>query len=115
MRLGDGELVRLASFTGMTVTEFIQRFARVSQDRHGLSLGEKPDGSCIFLEGNACGVQPVKPQQCRDFPNLWNFPGFEEHCQAIPRLVSAEEYERLIRAATARGMRAPEDDEAGRI
>ena len=115
MRLGDGEVARLAGFTGMTEAEFIQRFARVSQDHHGLSLAEKPDGSCVFLDGNACAVQPVKPQQCRDFPNLWNFPGFEEHCRAIPRLVSAEEYERLILAATARGVSAPEDDDAGRI
>ena len=115
MRLGDGEVARLASFTGMTGVEFIQRFARISQDRRGLSLEEKPDGSCVFLEGNVCAVQPVKPQQCREFPNLWNFPGFEEHCRAIPRLVSAEEYERLILAATGRVMSAPEDDDAGRI
>lgn len=115
MRLGDGEVARLASFTGMTEVEFIQRFARISQDRRGLSLEEKPDGSCVFLEGNACAVQPVKPQQCREFPNLWNFPGFEEHCRAIPRLVSAEEYERLILTATGRVTSAPEEDHAGRI
>jgi hypothetical protein len=38
----------------------------------------------------------VKPQQCRDFSNLWNFPGFEKVCHAIPREVSAAEYERRI-------------------
>ena len=115
VRLGAGEVACLAAFTGMAEVEFIQRFARISRDRHGLSLEEKPDGSCIFLDGNTCKVQPVKPQQCRDFPNLWNFPGFEEHCRAIPRLVSAEEYERLILAATARGVSAPEEEDAGRF
>jgi hypothetical protein len=65
-------------------------------------LQEKPDGSCVFLDGNDCSVQPVKPRQCRDFPNLWNFPGFEKICHAIPRLVSAEEYRRLVADATAR-------------
>ena len=47
-------------------------------------------------------MQPVKPQQCRDFPNLWNFPGFEKVCHAVPRLVGPEEYRRLV--AEARGM-----------
>jgi Fe-S-cluster containining protein len=59
-------------------------------------LQEKPDGECIFLEGNDCTVQSVKPQQCRDFPNLWNFPGFEKTCHAILREVSAAEYQRRM-------------------
>ena len=59
-------------------------------------MQEKPDGGCIFLEGNDCAVQSAKPRQCRDFPNLWNFPGFEKFCHAIPREVSAEDYERRI-------------------
>ena len=46
---------------------------------------DKPGGECIFLEGRDCAVQPVKPQQCRDFPNGWNFPGFEKICRAVPR------------------------------
>jgi hypothetical protein len=25
----------------------------------------------------------VKPQQCKDFPNGWNFPGWREVCEAI--------------------------------
>jgi hypothetical protein len=44
----------------------------------------------------------VKPQQCRDFPNLWNFPGSEKDCRAIPRLVSEPEYRRLVALATGR-------------
>jgi len=48
----------------------------------------------------------VKPQQCRDFPNLWNFPGFEETCRAIPHRVSEEDYRRLV--AQAKG-RAPDE------
>jgi Fe-S-cluster containining protein len=102
VRLREGEIARLAAFKGMTEVEFIQRYTRVAKNRNGLSLDEKPNGECIFLEGNDCGVQPVKPQQCSDFPNLWNFPGFEKACQAIPQMVSAEEYARLVQAATGR-------------
>ena len=51
---------------------------------------------CVFLEGEDCAVQLVKPKQCRDFPNLWNFPGFEKICKAIPRILSEEDYKRAI-------------------
>jgi len=94
----EAEISRLAQFLGMSEHDFIQRFTRLRQDRSGLCLEEKPDGSCIFLEGMDCSVQPVKPQQCRDFPNLWNFPGFRDVCRAIPRQVDEEEYRRLLDA-----------------
>ena len=96
VQLTDAEIARLAAFRGVTEGDFIQQFTRLRQDRQGLALQEKPDGACIFLEGNDCAVQPVKPQQCREFPNLWNFPGFEKICHAIPREVSAAEYERRV-------------------
>jgi Fe-S-cluster containining protein len=102
VRLTDAEIARLAQFNGLGEHEFIQRFTRLTNDRRGLSLQDKADGACIFLEGGDCAVQPVKPQQCRDFPNLWNFPGFEKVCRAIPREAGAEEYERLVLAATGR-------------
>ena len=90
VRLADEEIRRLAAF------EFIQQFTRVRPDRRGLALMDQPDGACIFLEGAGCAVQPVKPQQCRDFPNLWNFPGFEKVCHALPREVDDAEYARRI-------------------
>ena len=98
----DEAVARLASYKGISEVDFIQKFTRLAQDRRGLALQEKPDGGCIFLEGNDCSVQPVKPQQCRDFPNLWNFPGFENICRALPRLVDEGEYARRIEAATRR-------------
>jgi uncharacterized protein len=96
VRLSDEEIARLATFKNMGEHEFIQQFTRLRHDRQGLALQEMPDGACIFLEGNDCAVQPVKPQQCREFPNLWNFPGFEKICRAIPREVSESEYQRRI-------------------
>jgi Fe-S-cluster containining protein len=48
-----------------------------------LALLDQDDGSCSFLQGNDCSIQAVKPQQCRDFPNGWNFPGWREACKAI--------------------------------
>ena len=94
--LSDAEIARLAAFRGIAEPEFIQRYTRLRWDRGGLALQEQPDGACIFLEGNACAVQPVKPQQCREFPHLWNFSGFEKVCRAIPCEVSAAEYDRRL-------------------
>jgi Fe-S-cluster containining protein len=102
VRVTDAELSRLAQFKGLSEEEFIAQFMRLRPDRRGLALKEKPNHECVFLDGNDCSVQPVKPQQCRDFPNLWNFPGFEKECHAIPRLVSEEEYRRLVAQATGR-------------
>ncbi len=102
VRLTDSEITRLAAFKSMSEAEFIQQFTRLKEDRRGLALTDKPDGECIFLEDENCAVQPVKPQQCRDFPNLWNFPGSEKSCRAIPRLVSDAEYKRLVAQATGR-------------
>src|SRR5881396_3255961 len=52
VRLAEGEIARLAAFKGMREVPFIQQFTRLTADRRGLSLQEKPNGECIFLEGN---------------------------------------------------------------
>jgi Fe-S-cluster containining protein len=88
--------MHLAAFKEMSEHDFIQLYTRLRQDRQGLALQDKPNGECIFLEGDDCAVQPAKPRQCREFPNLWNFPDFQKVCRAVPRLVSTEEYARLV-------------------
>ena len=103
------EIKRLAAFKGITEHEFIQKYTRLRQDRRGLALKEQPDGACIFLEGDDCSVQSVKPQKCREFPNLWNFEGFEKSCHAIPRKVSQKEYDRRIALIKAKGNDRAED------
>jgi len=103
VRLTEAEITQLAAFKGLSEADFIQRFTRLRWDRGGLALQEKPDGGCIFLDGDDCSVQAVKPQQCRDFLNLWNFPGFEKTCHAFPREVTEAEYERRIALIKAKG------------
>lgn len=103
VRLSGEEIARLAQFKGMGEPDFNGQHTRLRWDRGGLALKEQPDGACIFLEGESCAVQPVKPRQCREFPNLWNFPGFEKTCHAIPREVSQAEYDRRIALITQTG------------
>lgn len=102
VRVTEAEITRIAGYLDLEEAAFIDRFTRLRQDRQGLALTDKPTGECSFLEGNDCRIQAVKPQQCRDFPNLWTRPEAREHCQAIPREVTSEEYERLMRGATGR-------------
>jgi Fe-S-cluster containining protein len=97
VRLSKEEITRLAEFKKIPELEFIQQFTRLTTDRRGLALMDKPNDECIFLDGNDCSVQSVKPQQCRDFPNLWNFPGFEKVCKALPKIIGKAEYEQLVR------------------
>ena len=99
----EAEIARLAAFKGVSEHEFIQQFTRLRWDRGGLALQEKPNGECVFLDGENCAVQAAKPQQCRDFPNLWNFPGFEHTCHALPREVSEAECQRRIALIKANG------------
>lgn len=99
VRLGPGELERIADHLGLGAEDFIARFTRLDRHRAGLSLVENPDGSCVFLEGRDCRIQEVKPRQCRGFPNLWNFPGFEKACHAVPHDVGEDEWRRRVEAA----------------
>ncbi len=103
VRLTNAEITRLAAFKNISEADFIQQFTRLRWDRGGLALQEKPNGECIFLDGDDCSVQSVKPQQCRDFPNLWNFPGFEKICRALPREISEAEYQRRIALIKSKG------------
>lgn len=74
----------IANFLGIGENEFIERYTRLNSKRSGLSIIDKPNGECVFLEGiNTCKIQAVKPVQCSGFPNVWNFPGWREVCEAV--------------------------------
>jgi Fe-S-cluster containining protein len=83
VRLSEEEVDAIAEFLGMTVEQFVARYTTVTADRRSLTLIERGDGACIMLTGdNRCRINPVKPYQCQAFPNIWNFPGWQEECEA---------------------------------
>lgn len=82
VRLLPDEISGIADYLGLAPVDFIARYTALAPDRQGLILTEQDGGACIFLEGNLCRINPVKPLQCRDFPARWNFAGFEQLCQA---------------------------------
>lgn len=89
VKLTEQDIVNIAAWLGVSEYEFIQSHTRLRPLRDGLALIDQEDGACIFLEGGDCAIQPVKPVQCRGFPNTWNFPGWREVCEAVE--VSVEE------------------------
>ncbi len=96
VKLTEEEIRRIAAHLGLTEFDFIQRDTRLRPDRRGLALEERADGACVFLDGRDCVIQPVKPRQCRDFPNRWRFEGFEQFCRAQPVQVETSEYLRHL-------------------
>lgn len=55
----------LAEHLGVPVTEFYRRYVRRVPE--GLSLLERPDGSCVFYD-DGCTVYAARPRQCRTYP-----------------------------------------------
>ena len=90
VRLTEQEVDEIAAFLGVPVEQFVARFTAVTDDRRSLTLIERSDGACVMLtKDNRCRINPAKPNQCRGFPNEWNFPGWQTLCKA--RLVPDEE------------------------
>lgn len=89
VKVSPSEIADIAAFLHLEVDDFINQYTRLRTDRAGLSLLEQADDSCIFLSGNDCRINEVKPGQCRDFPNKWNFPGWRQVCHAVPTPLSA--------------------------
>lgn len=86
VRLGNDEVEAIAAHIGVRVGEFTGRYTKLVDNRTGLSLTEHADGSCVFLSPDGeCHIESVKPQQCRDFPVKWNYPGFERNCRAMKK------------------------------
>lgn len=82
--VSDAEIARIAAHLGLAEADFIETYTTVRSNRTGLTLVEKPNDECVFLDGIDCRIQAVKPDQCAGFPNRWNFPGWRDTCEAIP-------------------------------
>ncbi len=81
VRISIEETAKIAAFLGITIQLFTDEYTVLTADRRGLSLKENNDRQCIFYnEPPLCRIEPVKPLQCRNFPDKWNFEGWEKEC-----------------------------------
>lgn len=83
VRVDDQEIAAIAQYLGLSDDEFIRHHTRLAPDRRGLALNDAADGACAFFDAQSgCRINPVKPQQCRDFPTTWSVPpALMERCQ----------------------------------
>src|SRR5690349_7654307 len=51
VKLTEKEITRMAIHLHLDEREFIEKYTRLHMFRTGLSLAEKPNGECIFLDG----------------------------------------------------------------
>lgn len=73
--LTAADVAALSAFLGLGEEEFLRRHTRLASNRAQLSLAERADGSCVFLDGSDCRVYAARPEQCRRFPGGWTVPG----------------------------------------
>ena len=84
VHISPDEAGAIAAFLGMDVYAFTETYTRLGTSRINLELLEHPDGACIMLkDDNTCRINPVKPQQCRDFPSGWRTPATVAACPAL--------------------------------
>ena len=83
VRLSEKEIEAAAEHLRLGARAFTKKYTRLTDDRRGLSLVEHEDGACVFFSEKTgkCSINPVKPGQCKKFPILWNFPGWENICR----------------------------------
>ncbi|MBO5668131.1 MAG: YkgJ family cysteine cluster protein [Lentisphaeria bacterium] len=85
VKLTDAEVDVIAGFLNIPLADFLENHTVITPDRKHLSLCEKENGECEYLAVDSdglslCLIEKVKPQQCRNFPGKWNFPGWQEKC-----------------------------------
>jgi Fe-S-cluster containining protein len=93
VRVTESEADKIADHLDIPVAEFIEQYTDITPDRRGLTIISKEDDSCFFMAENParCLINDVKPTQCSGFPNTWNFPNWQETCEAT--LVEERDFE----------------------
>ena len=71
------EMLAIAEFLGLEFESFTQKFVRKVGYKFSLIEKSLPhtnvsnDLACVFFDAGKCGIYPVRPKQCREFP-FWD-------------------------------------------
>ncbi len=97
------EMQKIAEYLNMDFDKFCQRYIRKVGDNYSLKEHVKTY-DCLFLEGKACTIYPVRPKQCQTYPfwpqNLTSKEAWEKtklECEGISDnapLITLEEIRR---------------------
>ena len=67
-------LAEIAALLNLDERECAERYFDLAEDRHHLQAVETADGRCPFLVEDRCGIYPLRPPACRNFPYSWQRP-----------------------------------------
>lgn len=97
---GDGvvhidreQAVRIADFLGLPLKSFLKQYTtRIAPGEWWLHDQANPERWCIFLEQDAeglfkCRINPVKPNQCKSFPEKWRNEDSFRTCSGLRTLM----------------------------
>jgi hypothetical protein len=62
----ERDIQAISDYLGISADDFVSKYG--AQSGSGLVLAQGEDGYCIFCEQGRCGIHPVKPKMCRDWP-----------------------------------------------
>jgi hypothetical protein len=82
IKLEPYELLRISRNLGITTKEFLKTYV---EDKSPI-LCNKPNGECIFLASNGCGIHSHRPLVCRLYPLglIWDSEGKERFSSMPP-------------------------------
>ena len=66
--LSDADIASIARYLKMTEKTLVARHCRTSGGRLLVAQGE--NGYCAFWAEGLCGIHPVKPRMCREWPYI---------------------------------------------
>ena len=64
----DADIVAIARYLDISRQRLVSRYCAASGKRLLLAQGE--NGYCAFWKNGLCGIHPVKPRMCREWPYL---------------------------------------------
>lgn len=87
VKVTDGDIANISGFLKISKEEFLSKYTR-----HGffeeIWLKDKTNMECIFLNGNICEINCVKPLQCINFPYSWQNSDTQSACPAMAALIN---------------------------
>lgn len=90
VRITPDDAERIARFLNIKLASFYNQYTfrpegLISNSTENTEwwLLDTESHECVFLEKNLCKIHPVKPLQCRDFPQQWHPRDFFLYCKGM--------------------------------
>ena len=84
VELSEKNIADISEYLDLSREGFLDTYCQYDHPSRTWHMIDQSDAlkSCIFLsEDNSCRINPVKPQQCRDFPMGWRADNILDFCQ----------------------------------